>query len=169
MALSKSAVVAIVLGLIGGIPLLGLFNHKSNCAQPIASQISLLGLAGMALSVAASLNPELGKKIAGLAEIAENPMGALSDAVSKKVKDYTKDNFSGLSTILDVASDTTESVSSAYKNFTTALGGTDGTNGGAAAALTKHKEYTDNIIGTPVSDPNNQDQLSAARSSPETI
>lgn len=135
MALSASAVKGIVLSLIGGIPILGILTARTNCAQPITAQISPLGLAGLALSIAA---PELASKIANFAE---DPTGALSDAITDKFDELVGDDISN---IVGALGDSATGIDTAITNLRNAMVNGQST---MTAVDNQNSQYTN--IGSP--------------------
>lgn len=148
MSLSKGAVKKIVLSLIGGIPLGGIPTTRILCAQPVAAQMNLGALAGLAVAVAA---PALAGKLGGLSAISENPLGSLTTDIENTLDSLSKENFSGLDTTLtNVSTDTDPSVVDAYSNLKKAFGGSDGTSG-ALSVMQKFKNHTNRISGQVMS------------------
>lgn len=145
MPVTKGVVKAIVLKMIGGVPINGVPTTTA-LGMPVTTELSLGGLAGLASSVAGAAGA-----VGGLAAIAQNPVGALTGQVQSKLNDICADEFANLDTTLSsIASDPDAGVSSAYANLKTALGGQDGA-GGALAKINKFKEHTDRISGQVMS------------------
>ena len=144
MPVTKGVVKAIVLKMIGGVPINGVPTTTA-LGMPGTTELSLGGLAGMASSIAGA--------VGNLATIAQNPVGALTGAVQSKLGDLCNDNFSGLdSTLSDLKTlaDSNTQINAAYTNLKTALGGGDGTSG-ALSRVQKFKNHTDRLSGQVMS------------------
>lgn len=144
MPVTKGVVKAIVLKMIGGVPINGVPTTTA-LGMPVTTELSLGGLAGMASSIAGAAG--------NLATIAQNPVGALTGSVQSKLGDLCNDNFSGLdSTLSDLKTlaDSDPQINAAYTNLKTALGGGDGTSG-ALSRVQKFKNHTDRLSGQVMS------------------
>jgi len=109
-------------------------------------------LVGMATSIVSTASAVVGAASA-LTSIAQNPVGALTDAVSSKLGDLCKEQFSGLDTTLSdikTLADSNPQINAAYTNLKNAMGGGDGTSG-ALAKLQKFKNHTDRLSGQVMS------------------
>lgn len=141
MSVTTGVVKAIVLKMIGGVPINGVPTTTA-LGMPVTTELSLGGLAGLASSVAG-----IAGAAGGLSAIAQNPVGALTGQAESKLGDLCSNNFGNLdSTLSSVAGDSNPDVSSAYSNLKNAMGGGDGLSG-AYAKLQKFKNHTDRLSG----------------------
>lgn len=143
MALSVSAVKGIVLGMIGGSPLMAIPTTR------ILGSVTTAQLNPAALASLASLAKSVAGDIATLQRIVKNPVGFVTDRVLDKVGELTRNNFQELDTKLSNISSDSE-VSASYSKLKKALGGGDGVSG-LNAQLTKFKDHTDRLSGVKLS------------------
>lgn len=135
--------------MIGGVPING-FPTTTIGGSPVVSELSLTGLVSMAAGIATAAT--------SLQAIAENPMGALTDAVTDTLGNYAKENFAELDTALPgVSGSSNTDVTTAYSNLKKSIGGGDGV-GGAYTSLQKFKQHTDRLSGQVLSAENNLSQ-----------
>lgn len=141
--ISASVCKKIVLSMIGGIPINGL-PTTTVAGTPVVTELSLGSLVSAASSIASAAS--------ALQQIAQNPMGALTGALTETLGAYAKENFAGLDTELPGVSGN-PALSTAYSNFKKSIGGGDGV-GGALNSITKLKEHSDRLSGQTLSSEN---------------
>lgn len=143
MPVTKGVVKAIVLKMIGGVPINGVPTTTA-LGMPVTTELSLGGLAGMASGIASAAGAA-----SALSSIAQNPVGALTGALESELGDLCKDQFSGLDTRLSsIATD--PALSGAYGKLKEAMGGGDGASG-ALSKIQKFKNHTDRLSGQVMS------------------
>lgn len=151
MAITKSAVVKLILSYIGGSPLLQIPTVKVG-GSPVAIKAGGLpsGLAGIASSAANLAKGIKGARSAlqaGLSSLSVNPFTEQISNITSKVEDLVLNNFAGLDTEFNlIAANPDVSVQEAYTELKRSLGGRDGT-GGVYSQLYKFAAHTDLLSG----------------------
>lgn len=140
MAISKSAVIKLILKYIGGSPLMQVPTTTIG-GFPVAAQLGGLvaGMAGAASAVASG----------GLAAVSQNPLAGTIAGVKDRVGSLTSGNFAGLDSALG-GLDITGTLAAPYAELKNVLGGADGLSG-AVAQINKFEDHTDRLSGLKLS------------------
>lgn len=151
MAITKSAVVKLILSYIGGSPILQIPTVKVG-GSPVAIKAGglpsgLAGIASAAANLAKGIKGSRSALQAGLSSLSVNPFTQQLSNISSKVEDLVLDNFAGLDATFGlIAANPDSQVQESYAELKKALGGRDGT-GGVYSQLHKFQQHTDLVAG----------------------
>lgn len=163
MAITKSAVVKLILSYIGGSPLLQIPTVKVG-GSPVAIKAGglpsgLAGIASNAANLAKGIKGARSALQAGLSSLSVNPFTAQLSNISSKVEDLVLNDFAGLdSTFSLIAANPDSQVQEAYTELKRSLGGRDGT-AGVYAQLYKFQQHTDLVSGVTAPDTSEGDNV----------